>query len=257
MKKKTIFIVFILMFFSFIKAWAQVCDIKSANSVFASANVLYKESKYLEAISKYDEILKSGFESFEMYYNLGNCFFKNGQLGKALLNYERARIFAPMDSDLRSNYYFVRSELSLDSRYTSKNIFLRFIDKFFDNWSVDFLVVVALIIWIMILSLLILKLFVPALDNILFGGLIVLVIFGILLGSGFIRKVLWLEKSAVVIVKEVEVKFEPIVSATTYFKISEGNTIEIIDKNIDWLKIRRSDGKIGWVINSSVEKVNK
>lgn len=255
MKKKIIVLVFTILVFSLVKVWAQIYDVRGTNNIFASANVLYKEGKYVEAINKYTEINKAGFESAELYFNLGNCFFKNGQLGKSLLNYERARIFMPMDSDLRSNYNFVRSQLILDKQYFSKNIFFRFIDRFFDSWSVDFLAIFVLVVWIIIFSLLAIRLVIPTQINFTSSFLIIAIILGVFVGSGFIRKISWIEKSAIIIDKEVEAKFEPIVSATTHFKIYEGNIVQVIDKNTDWIKIKRSDGKIGWVLSNSIERI--
>ncbi|HSA31118.1 MAG TPA: tetratricopeptide repeat protein, partial [Candidatus Omnitrophota bacterium] len=79
------------------------------SAVFAKANTEYQQGRYEEAGGLYEQILESGQESGALYYNLGNSYFKKGQIGKAILNYERALDFFPRDADLQANYAFARS----------------------------------------------------------------------------------------------------------------------------------------------------
>ena len=78
--------------------WAQ-----SPEQSFDQANLLYQQNKFGEARDAYEAIVHEGFVSGELYYNLGNAYYKTGDLGKAILNFERALRFMPNDDDLKHN----------------------------------------------------------------------------------------------------------------------------------------------------------
>lgn len=70
---------------------------------FEQANKLYQQDKFEEAADAYQEILRSGYESAGVYYNLGNCYFQLDQLGLSILNYRRAEMLDPYDDEIRHN----------------------------------------------------------------------------------------------------------------------------------------------------------
>ena len=78
-------------------------------AIFGNANELYKKGNYDLAIADYEKILNKGYESGNLYYNIGNCYFKENKLGKAIVNYKRALRLEPRDGDIRSNYKFAFS----------------------------------------------------------------------------------------------------------------------------------------------------
>ncbi|MCA9407687.1 MAG: tetratricopeptide repeat protein, partial [Candidatus Omnitrophica bacterium] len=88
---------------------------------FVTAEAFYKQGEFAQAASAYEEILTAGGESGAIYYNLGNTYYKMGELGKAMLNYEKARQLIPRDSDLNFNYHYLRSKLGLTDPAVSMN----------------------------------------------------------------------------------------------------------------------------------------
>jgi tetratricopeptide (TPR) repeat protein len=236
--------------------WLAVCHCPyAAAQSFKDANQLYKDSKYGQAIEAYEKISRSGFESGHLYYNLGNSYFKKGELGRALLNYERAKLFIPHDSDLRSNYDFVTGALNVPERYSSEKWFFRWLDRFFDGIGMNGLTILASVLWIVTLLLLAVRLFIPAIKQYAAGGVIVLSALLIVCVVALARKIDYYQHGAIVTSAEVEVKFEPSSGATTYFKLAEGNSVDIIDRSAGWIKIRRPDSKIGWVPASSISSI--
>ena len=67
----------------------------------ADADQAYQENKFAEAITAYESILETEGESADIYYNLGNCYYKTKNIAKAVLNYERALLLNPGDADIR------------------------------------------------------------------------------------------------------------------------------------------------------------
>ena len=82
---------------------AGISSADEAAQTFEQANQLYLQAKYPDAIAQYEKIVQSGFESGEFYFNLGNAYYKSGNIQKAILNYERAKQLLPRDEDVQFN----------------------------------------------------------------------------------------------------------------------------------------------------------
>ena len=82
---------------------------------FFEANQAYKNHQYQQAIDGYRHLIENGFENGQIYYNLGNAYFRLGNLGRAILSYERARFLIPRDSDLAFNLSHARNQTQDDS----------------------------------------------------------------------------------------------------------------------------------------------
>ncbi|MFA5100990.1 MAG: tetratricopeptide repeat protein [Candidatus Omnitrophota bacterium] len=227
----------------------------AAGQSFKEADQFYKDSKYDEAVEAYEKLLRGGSESGNLYYNLGNSYFKKGDLGRAILNYERAKLFIPHDSDLRSNYDFVRGVLNLPARYSSEIWFFRWLDRLFDGAGLNMLTILVSALWLTMIVLLSAALFLSAFRQFaapLAGMLAVLLIVCSLALS---RKIGYYEHGAVVTANGADAKFEPNSGATTYFKLAEGQSILMLDRSAGWVKILRPDSKIGWVEAADVSAI--
>lgn len=99
--KKIVF--FLLVQFLVLGAYAQDAAIKEAESAYAKED-------YSKAIELYEGLLKSNGESAAIYYNLGNAYYKSGKTAPAILNYERALLLEPGDSDIRFNLQMARQK---------------------------------------------------------------------------------------------------------------------------------------------------
>lgn len=82
-----------------------MCSISlmAQESAFKEAEVAYKQENYNKAIELYEELLKNNGESYQIYYNLGNAYYKTNKIAPAILNYERALLLNPGDGDIRFN----------------------------------------------------------------------------------------------------------------------------------------------------------
>jgi len=80
-------------------------------ALFAQANQRYEAGDFAGAAALYEQIVRAGGDDGRVYYNLGNAYFKAGQLGKAVLSYERARRLLPRDEDIQANLAFARSQV--------------------------------------------------------------------------------------------------------------------------------------------------
>ena len=84
---------------------------ETAEETFIRAETLYRNQDFQGAMGLYEELLKDGLRTSALYYNLGNAYYKADDVGKAVLNYERALRLSPEDQELRHNLAFVREFL--------------------------------------------------------------------------------------------------------------------------------------------------
>ena len=238
--------------FSFV-SWAFAdTDFKAA---FERANVSYKENKFDQAINEYNGIINRGFENGNIYYNLANSYLKKGELGRAILNYERARLFMGQDSDLQSNYEYALSLGNLGKDEYRGNLWIGRLEKAFYGLNVNQVVVILFVFQSGFFLIITLKTLRKKQMMFYKAALLGIAFCFVLSAVGLKRKIDYRSVAAIAIDKEIEVKFEPFSGATTHFVISQGSKVDIIEFGQSWVKVRRSDGKTGWVNSGSVEKI--
>jgi tetratricopeptide (TPR) repeat protein len=235
---------------------AQGGAVNTAGALFYQGNIYYQEGKYDAAIDAYEKLLGQGLESGNLYYNLGNSYFKKGALGLAVLNYEKAKGFIPNDSDLRANYDYTLQVLNLEPRLFG-GWFEKTIYKLFEGMTIDALTIFLSFVYIVLIVFFILSMFFSRLKRFSALAACVLITLFILSAYALNRRINYLNKFAVVISSETDAKFEPLEGATTYFKLSEGSKVEVMEKAEGWYKIRRFDNKLGWVNKGALKQISE
>ncbi len=224
-----------------------------ALSKFVAGGMAYKDGQYDTAISRYRDILDGGRESGAVYYNLGNSYFRHGEIGKAILNYERAKKLIPRDSDLNFNNYYARARV--DSYSHEEGFFNRAVKSFAQFYTADemTLIIVGLVFVMGVAYLLFLYIGWSQLINrgIMTGLMFVLVMF--LIGTTAKSQ---LNKDLAVVVTEDKSYFEPRDDSTVHFKLPEGMKAKILRSEGRWIKIRRLDGKVGWASRDVLERIS-
>lgn len=226
---------------------------------FEEANQLFKSAKYSQAMIIYDSLLKSGFRSSELYFNLAYSYSKMGETGKSILNLERALRYDP--SNNRAQLLLVNENLKIKEKIAIIPQF--FIFKFFDDissftgsWSWLFIIFILFICGLVFLSGYMLKLdFASKRNSLIF--IPVLVILLVLSVPAFIisydREVNLRE---VVVLDENITLFEvPEVSGKKEAQIYEGNKLRILNDLSGWYRVRLTNGKEGWVIKKGVLEI--
>ncbi len=242
------------LFVSSVTGSAQVEKKGDPDYIFYKGTTLYEEGKYDEAISEYSKLHEQGLESGSLYYNIGNCYFKKGDIGRAILNYERAKKLIPGDSDLASNYSFVRSLIKGDISKASTPWFKRLLN-IFDFLTINGLTVFLSAVFSFTVLFLLSGLFIRSLKMYYRFVLPLLLIIFILGAFSLYSRVSMLGKEAVIISESADARFEPIDTATTHFTLHEGIKVYITESKKDWSKVERFDGKTGWIVSGSMERI--
>lgn len=226
-------------------------NLDKAVGSFKQANIDYKNSSYMLAIENYENVLGLGYENGNLYYNLGNAYFKTGNLGKALLNYEKAKRFIPADRDLEANYSYASSLVkSNGSSPASSWLFIRF----FDRLSLDQSTLLLSALYILILAavgfLVVLRL--KRKFIYVFISFCLIVFIGCIFSLH--KRLARIGKEAIVLSKSIDARFEPNPESQRYFTLYEGSKVFVVESLGQWSKVMRSDKKIGWIENNTIEK---
>ncbi len=226
----------------------------SPEYIFFRANTFYEEGKYDDAINEYSKMLAQGIESGNLYYNLGNSYFKKGDLGKAVLHYERAKRLIPRDSDLKSNYAFARAQIKYNISGSSQQWFERIFSAL-DILTINEITILLSVVFIFVVLFLIRALFFSVSRRVYRLIILTSTVFFIFLAIALFNRISLLEREAVVITKSSEVRFEPVESATTHFTLYGGAKVYLLQSKKNWSKIRRPDGKVGWIKSQETKKI--
>ena len=224
-----------------------------ARAHFEKANESYKKGDFDSAIKEYEAIVSLRFSSTEVYYNLGNSYFKKNQLGKAVVNYERAFALAPRDGDIKANLKYARDFVK---NYQAQNSDLGWERIFIHNDLVTVNEITLILAFIFVAAGII---FVIG----LFAGWpprkmrVVLFLAGVLFIFHYAALVVKIEeqKNQAVILVEGTARFEPEDNATVHFQMSPGWKVKIVEESGEWVKLMRWDGKQGWTPRYTLEKI--
>ena len=219
----------------------------------------YAKGNYQQAIKDYQEILKTGVSS-EIYYNLGNAYYRTDNITQALLAYERALQLSPGDNDIRFNLQYARSKTIDKITPETEMFFVTWYHSLVNFTSVDRWANTAIVSIVMALLLILVFLFAPqmwARKSGFYGSAAFLLLFAFANLFAFQQKhELETKQGAIVIAPTVNVKKTPAASGTDVFVIHEGTRVDITDRGMkQWRGIKLADGREGWLKTSQIEEI--
>jgi tetratricopeptide (TPR) repeat protein len=233
--------------------WAQ-------GELFEQGNRLYQQEDFEGAIDAYLAVLSAGWESAALHYNLGNAYFKAGQLGRAILEWERALVHEPGNPDALANLGLARS-LTADAVEPLPRFWL------FDvvTWWVNLLPrrllrgVVAFA-WLALATGVGVRVLARSEGTARWGGRVAITTGAVVLVLGinlFVRELgIGRAEHGVVLADAVPVRSAPADrDDLTLFEIHEGTRVRIDQRAGEWAEIVLDDGKVGWVRSTVFEEI--
>lgn len=227
--------------------------------LWEKANAFYTTEEYQQAVDIYEQIVGAGEESAKLYFNLGNAYYKTGDINNAILNYERAKILAPHDEDIAFNLQIANQYVVTKIEELPQPFFLRWRTSVVNKYPTDTWAFVSIGAFILFLVLLGLFLFskTVSIKRISFWIGILAIIF-----SGFNFSLAAQQKDkinkrnhAIVFSPRVTVKSSPSESGTDLFLIYEGLKLEVTDQLDKWSEIKLADGNKGWLPDSCIVRI--
>lgn len=232
----------------------------SANAITKkNADDEYKKENYQQAIRDYEELLKKG-ASADLYFNLGNAYYRTDNITRAVLNYERALQLSPGDEDIRFNLQMARSKTIDKITPKSEMFFVTWYKSLVNLTSVDGWARTSIISIAAALVLVLCYLFAHKvlLRKIGFYGAAILVVVFILSNIfAYEQKCLLTNNTgAIVISPSASLRKTPVANSENNTIIHEGTRLEIVDDTMkDWKQVKLEDGREGWVLSSQIERI--
>ncbi len=217
----------------------------------AEAETFYAEKKYKEAIASYESLLQDGYNSYKLHYNLGNAYYKNKELGKAIYHYELANKLEPNNEDVLTNLR-IANEKTIDKIESKENFFLSVIKSGLVNalstsgWA-----------WLSIISLIVslglFFLFFTSQNLVLkrigfFAGFLCFILFPASMALGFSAlNDKQHHKFAIITARETRTHEEPSDASGSKFSLHEGTRVRVLETNDEWTNIKLENGNEAWI----------
>lgn len=243
-------IVYIFLLFTQV-FWAQ--------NDFEKGNTFYQKGNYQEAINAYESIVKSGKESAEVYFNLGNCYYKLNKVAPAVYNFEKALLLSPCDSEIQNNLSFAKKMTIDEIAETPKVGFSKLISDFTSSFHYDTWAWMAIVFSVLFLIGFVAYYFSSStgLKRVFFSGMILFLLFVVVsVFSGFYEKSrINNDRPAIVFADVIAVKSEPNASAQDAFTLHAGTKVTVLEDLGNYKKIQLTDLKEGWIEKSAIKEI--
>jgi tetratricopeptide (TPR) repeat protein len=227
---------------------------------YQEGNRQYQEGDFEGALASYLRLVEAGFESGEVYYNLGNTYFKLGDLAQSILYYERAHRLLPVDADVQANLDLARS-LTVDEIEPLPRFWLfSAVEWWVDLLPRTLLIVVVAASYLLGTGVLLLLILNRGAAVSVWGPRIALACGAVFLVFGLnlaIRESdVGRAQEAVVLQTQVDVKSAPLDDeALTVFTVHEGTKVRIDRLSEEWAEVVLEDGRVGWVSVGVLETI--
>ncbi|MFB6342074.1 hypothetical protein ACE1ET_10135 [Saccharicrinis sp. FJH62] len=237
----------------------SVTSVMGQSDQLKKANDLYARGDFENAIPVYESLVDTGLVSGPLFFNLGNAYYKTGQLGFAILNYERAKLYMPKDKDLEYNLQMAQ-KMVVDKIDKVDVFFLkRWIIGIGNNMSSDKWAYTGIAAFILLIVSIAVYTFSGRSGlkqlGFYFGVLMILVTAVSFAYSGSQKNKITERNGAIVFSPTVTVKGSPDDSGTELFILHEGTKVNVTDSIGDWNEIVLGDGNVGWLKKSTIKKI--
>jgi tetratricopeptide (TPR) repeat protein len=220
----------------------------------AEANRLYEDGRYAEAAVSYQTLVDDGVRDGRLYYNLGDAYFKAGDLGRAILNFRRAQRLLPRDGDVATNLELARAQALDRIELESEGAIVGLVRRLIGWTTLDESALAALALWIILCGLGIAAiLWAPRRRLLLYAATAVAIL--LFLGMLAIGIRLFDERGqppALVVASEIAVHSGPGDDYLTEFTLHAGAEVRLVERRGDWVRILLSGDLQGWTPSEAV-----
>lgn len=251
---KKIKIIFYVLFLSVLTQ-----NVFALNSKLVEANELYMKAQYEKAVIVYEELIQTEGVAPELYYNLGNAYYKSGEIAKSILNYERALRISPLYEDAKVNLEMANLKV-IDNIEMTESFFLK-------RWNETLMKMLTSNQWLylsagfFLIALLALFIFIFGTTRTFrqtsfYTGFVVFIFSVVMfLYAGSRKNQMVGQQEAVIMSGVVIVKSSPDKSGTDIFQLHEGAKVKIISTVGNWDEIKLGNGNVGWVEHKHLEAI--
>ena len=216
---------------------------------FKRANDYYEAKKYDGAIERYEQIIDRGVESSTIYYNLGNAYFKNGDLGHAVLYYMKARRLDPSDEDIQHNLEFARKFSTVQMEGVTLNPIHEFLESITSPYRLSLLGWLSSALFILFIAMLVIRFGLGIKGSLVKTGIVTSLVL-VLMASGlttFKYQNEFLTKRAVIIADDAPVRSGPTDRSEVELQGAPGLVVEILEQQDQYYNVLFENKRRGWI----------
>ncbi|MBD3402503.1 tetratricopeptide repeat protein [candidate division GN15 bacterium] len=250
-------ILWLLLLVPVVISFGVEADAQTRREAFDQANRLFQDGRYDSAIVLYERILADRVESASLYFNLGNAYFKQGDIGRAVLNYLRAERLDPRDDDISANLEFARGYTRVQMEGVKLNPISGVIESIIDPVRLNTLAWISSLLFIAFFVLLSLRYGLDFRDAWLRRSavlILVLLIAASLLTTYKYRHD-YLTRRAVLTCDQCPVYIGPSEDLDVELQGAPGLVVEIVDQSGDWYNVLFENKRRGWIRSDLVAEV--
>lgn len=246
--KKILFLLFVSPFFY-------------AQNSFEIANKLYQKQQYQEALTMYQKIVENNQHAANLYFNMGNCYYKLNKIAPTIFYYQKALLLEPNNKEVLNNLKFAQKRTIDAIKVTPEAGFLQLLRKItsslhYNTWA--FLVVGFAILLFVFFCLYYFSAFAKS-KRFYFSMLLIAFILGFLclVGAAIEKNYFINYNPAVVFSESILLHSEPLDQKTTNITLHEGTLVFVKEKVANYSKIALTDGSEAWIKNAAIKEVKK
>lgn len=228
---------------------------EAATTKWEQANEAYAAGEFAQAARHYEALITTGSSSWEVYYNLGSAYYKNNNLGRAILNFERAALLNPLNEDIEHNLVVARAH-TVDKIESVPQFFLvEWLSAVRDSMSVNIWTIV-MIVFIAFGSMFFILWRLKRSQTALWLSVVMLsfVVISLLFAHSAYSKITSSD-AAIVLNSASVVRSAPSTSGKELFVLHEGTKVELLESNGNYSEIRIASGSKGWVLSSDISHI--
>jgi len=231
----------------------------NSDSLVVIANNAYNQGLYDSALVTYSRVINKGVESGELYYNMGNAYYKNNDIASAILYFEKASMILPNDEDVKYNLNIANSMIVDKIEKVPELFYHHWWNSIYNIMAADAWAIFALVSFsFLILSI---GLFILSKKRgnrklSFYIGMLFLII--TIASSALASQKYYLNiehKEAIVFISSITVKSSPTLNSVDLFVIHDGTKVEIIDRIDSWVEIKIQNGSTGWLPKKSIREI--
>lgn len=229
-----------------------------AQELFKKANQQYARGQYPDAVKSYQQLINSGYQSIALYFNMGNASYKNGDLGPALLYYEKAHKLSPGDEDINFNIRLVNLKTSDRIEEAPEFFLAKWWRGFILMIAGGTLAVLSIILVLLASAALIIYLFTQSvgIKKTSFYGAIILFALGLITVFMSARQASYFDNHRqAIIFNTVTVRSAPGNTGKTLFVLHEGTKVDVLENNSNTIKIKLANGNEGWISAADAKNI--
>ncbi len=226
-------------------------------TLFSQANELYQQADYEQAVQLYEQCIAEA-PSADVYYNLGNAYFKQGDLSHAIIAYERSLRLNPRDKDCRHNLAFAKTQI-IDNVEDNTFILSSWATLIRNQLTQSTWLILSIVFWCVMLITLLLYSSTPlplparkAAFHLAWISLLFAIIMG--LNAHSLHRRDTLRQEAIITQGIVNAKASPDRSGTELFTLHEGTKVTVDETLGDWSNIHVGN-HVGWIPTSNLERI--